>query len=624
MFSNCSNMLCSPINYASTLDKSEHLEHKPDDQDIASVRGDVLANFHLMINYPNEVLHEKVMSLLNYLVEFVATQLNDDSSVMIQKEKLAQAKDYYDQLSTHILFDNYPANAFNLVDFDHMISVVQIQKSFFRDNIFPECLLNLLNFLPKNDLHTYFSVESLQILQAHGIDATMQLSVNDKLNFTVDKFLRAKRIPPLNLLHLVTNLQLERLQLELGIRPIISLNGCRADFIFKVLNDHFKKHDGINKNNLPVEILFNLAVCYRDGIGVDVNDEEAMKLLIRCASSGYQPAMSVLIIGPVKKFIENEKLRIDEKISRLEEAFRLVNFNVDACNLLAAYYLELSVRYSRNNESSKGNNSAEINVRNIYESAAFFGNDLAAFEYADILERGSIFPKNIKLAMDYYECAASLGNSDAAFKLGCMYNKNKDRAKSMFWYKKAMDLGSEPATIKLFKKYCRDFDKTRAHDVFLISINDFKEIIKSLMKIIRLNPHIYDINVLLLNFIREHPELKVFIRTCEIESYAYKLKEVPLKIRQNHEFISAEYITADDLESKESPLATAQNQRFMEYISDDSLVFILPKKGNVPAHLIPFETVTSIFATSNGDYGDEFKNPHTDETMRFTVLRNLR
>ncbi len=621
MFASC--------NSASSLSRKpshnlNHLEHKLDDQDIASARCDVLANFNLMINYPNEVLHEKVMYLLNYLVEFVAAQLND-SAVMIQEEKLAQVKIYYEDLSKHILFDNYSVDAFTLADFNHMISMVQIQSSFFRNNTFPKGLLTLLNILPKHDLHIHFSDESLQILQLHGIDTSRHPSVSDKLNDMVGKFLRAKRLPPLPLLHLTTNSQLEYLQLELGIRPINPLKGCCADFIFNVLNEHFKNHDGINKDNFPVEILFNLAVCYRDGIGVDVNNEEAMKLFRDCASFGYKPAMSVLMIGPVKNFIDN-KSRTEDKIIRLEEAFILDNLNVDACMLLSRYYLKL-VLHSINNESSKDNNFAEImkiNAKKKYEELAFFGNHRAAFEYADMLERGSIFPQDIKLAMDYYECAAILGNSDAAFKLGCIYSQNKDRAKSIFWYKKAMNLGSEHATIKLFKKYCRDFDKTGARGIFLIAKNDFKEIIKSLMKITRLDTHGYEINVLLLKFIRKHPELKKFIRRCEIESYAYKLKEVPLKIRQSQELISAKYVVDNDLETKESSLDIALNQRFLvENIFDDSLVFILRSNANFPAHLISFETVERILVASNDDYGDKFRNPHTGEIMSFMVLRNL-
>lgn len=60
--------------------------------------------------------------------------------------------------------------------------------------------------------------------------------------------------------------------------------------------------------------------------------------------------------------------------------------------------------------------------------------------------------------MEYYEKSAELGNLKAMNHIGYMYGKGngveKDRAKSLEWYKKAAELGDEDA-----KKSAEDIRK---------------------------------------------------------------------------------------------------------------------------------------------------------------------
>jgi TPR repeat protein len=104
--------------------------------------------------------------------------------------------------------------------------------------------------------------------------------------------------------------------------------------------------------------------------------------------------------------------------------------------------------------SAKKINELEISV-------AAFDDATAAYELAVIYQNA----KDYKKAIKWYEKAHKLGDKDAAYALGILYeDKLKDYERAVKWYEKAHEIGNENAAYALgliYKKQLQDYENAK-------------------------------------------------------------------------------------------------------------------------------------------------------------------
>lgn len=148
---------------------------------------------------------------------------------------------------------------------------------------------------------------------------------------------------------------------------------------------------------------WNLGMLYMSGNGVEKDFDKGLSLLNKAADDGCVPAM-----------------------------------------------FELARRYRRGD----GVKQEGSKVVKWYKKAVDAGDIAALFNLGEVYEAGDVVPQDIDKAIHYFKLAAEQGNVDSLLALGIVYGNLEGAAnyqKSIYWYRKAAQGGSQKAKKKLKK-----------------------------------------------------------------------------------------------------------------------------------------------------------------------------
>ena len=190
--------------------------------------------------------------------------------------------------------------------------------------------------------------------------------------------------------------------------------------------------------------LYNLATCYLMGIGTAQNDSLAFICYDRAGQAGYPKALTTLadcyLIG---RGTSQDSTMAYEYYSRAAaknepRALYIIGEKVAQADSL----LQLSKKQLRRQ-----------NTIGYYQKAAKLGNTDARYRLAQFYEDGYYVKKSNKRAFNWYLRAANSGHPEAAEKVARMYEKGKgtkrDDQKAAAWYRVAMEHGSQTAKEKI-------------------------------------------------------------------------------------------------------------------------------------------------------------------------------
>ena len=190
--------------------------------------------------------------------------------------------------------------------------------------------------------------------------------------------------------------------------------------------------------------LYNLATCYLVGIGTAKNDSLAFVCYERSGQAGYAKALTTLadcyLIG---RGTSQDSTLAYEYYSRAAaknepRALYIIGEKVAQTDSL----LQLSKKQLRK-QSTIG----------YYQKAAKLGNTDAQYRLAQFYEDGYYVKKSNKRAFNWYLRAANGGHPEAAEKVAHMYEKGKgtkrNDQKAAAWYRVALEHGSQTAKEKI-------------------------------------------------------------------------------------------------------------------------------------------------------------------------------
>lgn len=117
-------------------------------------------------------------------------------------------------------------------------------------------------------------------------------------------------------------------------------------------------------------------------------------------------------------------------------------------------------------QAERGNDFAR--VASWYKQGADFGDGNAAKNYADMIMAGHVRNASQAVAKGYYVIAEDNGIAEAAFVLGEFARNENDRSEAILHYKKALELGYQPAQIRLEQM---DHREPATASVFILSFH---------------------------------------------------------------------------------------------------------------------------------------------------------
>ncbi|MBO5807656.1 MAG: SEL1-like repeat protein [Bacteroidaceae bacterium] len=190
--------------------------------------------------------------------------------------------------------------------------------------------------------------------------------------------------------------------------------------------------------------LYNLATCYLTGIGTAKNDSLAFICYDRAGEAGYAKALSTVadcyLIGRGTRQDSTMAYEYYSRAAAKNEprALYIIGEKVAQTDSL----LQLSKKQLRK-QSTIG----------YYQKAAKLGNTDAQYRLAQFYEDGYYVKKSKKRAFNWYLHAAYNGHPEAAEKVAHMYEKGKgtkrDDKKAAAWYRVALEHGSQTAKEKV-------------------------------------------------------------------------------------------------------------------------------------------------------------------------------
>ena len=190
--------------------------------------------------------------------------------------------------------------------------------------------------------------------------------------------------------------------------------------------------------------LYNLATCYLIGIGTAQNDSLAFICYDRAGQAGYPKALTTVadchLIG---RGTAQDSTLAYEYYSR------------------AAAKNEPRALYTIGEKVAQADSLLQLNKKQLrkqstigyYQKAAKLGNTDAQYRLAQFYEDGYYVKKSKKKAFNWYLHAANSGHPEAAEKVARMYEKGKgtkkDDKKAAAWYRVALEYGSQTAKEKV-------------------------------------------------------------------------------------------------------------------------------------------------------------------------------
>ena len=190
--------------------------------------------------------------------------------------------------------------------------------------------------------------------------------------------------------------------------------------------------------------LYNLATCYLMGIGTAQNDSLAFICYDKAGQAGYPKALTTLadsyLIG---RGTAQDSTMAYEYYSRAAAKNEPRALYTIAEKVAQADSLLLLSKKELRKQSTIG----------YYQKAAKLGNTDAQYRLAQFYEDGYYVKKSNKRAFNWYLRAANSGHPEAAEKVARMYEKGKgtkrDDQKAAAWYRIAMEHGSQTAKEKI-------------------------------------------------------------------------------------------------------------------------------------------------------------------------------
>ena len=190
--------------------------------------------------------------------------------------------------------------------------------------------------------------------------------------------------------------------------------------------------------------LYNLATCYLMGIGTAQNDSLAFICYDKAGQAGYPKALTTLadsyLIG---RGTAQDSTMAYEYYSRAAAKNEPRALYTIAEKVAQADSLLLLSKKELRKQSTIG----------YYQKAAKLGNTDAQYRLAQFYEDGYYVKKSNKRAFNWYLHAANNGHPEAAEKVARMYEKGKgtkrDDQKAAAWYRIAMEHGSQTAKEKI-------------------------------------------------------------------------------------------------------------------------------------------------------------------------------
>ena len=190
--------------------------------------------------------------------------------------------------------------------------------------------------------------------------------------------------------------------------------------------------------------LYNLATCYLTGIGTAKNDSLAFICYDRAGGAGYAKALTILGDGYLTgRGTAQDSTQAYEHYSRAAAKNEPRALYLIAEKAAKADSLLLLSKKQLRRQSTIG----------YYHKAAKLGNIDAQYRLAQFYEDGYYVKKSKKKAFNWYLHAANGGHSQAAEKVARMYEKGKgtkrNDQKAAAWYRVAMEHGSQTAKEKI-------------------------------------------------------------------------------------------------------------------------------------------------------------------------------
>ena len=206
-----------------------------------------------------------------------------------------------------------------------------------------------------------------------------------------------------------------------------------------------------------------LGKCWRDGMGVLPDDEQAELWFRRAAEAGHD--FSQYALG---KLLQSQK-RMDEAVSRYEKAAAQDNSYAD-CWLGKLYFEGKAVSKDvpgavdhLTASAEQGNQFAQYALGRLletqkrteeavawYEKAAAQGNPAAAYRLGKLYLQGELVSKDVPKALEYLTVSARQGSPFAQYILGKLYLMGKDveqdREKAYRWFEMATEQGNPYAS----------------------------------------------------------------------------------------------------------------------------------------------------------------------------------
>ena len=190
--------------------------------------------------------------------------------------------------------------------------------------------------------------------------------------------------------------------------------------------------------------LYNLATCYLAGIGTAKNDSLAFLCYNRAAKAGYAKALTTIadsyLIGRGTAQDSTMAYEYYSRAAANNEPRAL--YTIAERTAQADSLLLLSKKQLRK-QSTIG----------YYQKAAKLGNANAQYRLAQFYENGYYVKKNKKKAFNWYLNAANNGHPQAAEKVAHMYEKGigtkKNDKKAAAWYRVSLEHGSNTAKEKV-------------------------------------------------------------------------------------------------------------------------------------------------------------------------------
>ena len=202
----------------------------------------------------------------------------------------------------------------------------------------------------------------------------------------------------------------------------------------------------------------NLAYCYQEGIGTDMNIIFAEEWLRKAADGGLQDAIDLLNENP----LYNKELQIEKESLTREEANALYDAIVKEAS--RDKLLELQKAAESGNmwgmnclglcyENGHGVEQDYAEAVKWYRKAAEAGNAIAMSNLGICYDNGNGVDQDFAEAVKWYRKAAEAGNAIAMYNLGiCYYNGDgveQDYAEAVKWYRKAAEAGDADAMTRL-------------------------------------------------------------------------------------------------------------------------------------------------------------------------------